>query len=156
MCQLLKGFLLKKSLTKSVSLQLCPKPYQSSISNQNQDLQFTVWCWFYLYTYRTIFKKKSENNYNFFFPIHIDNELQGTNSSGSLGGLDVRRRIPIKLISKQANKVKPAPRTQRTVSRMPAKAAQGDEGNLFKLKCSSKIWHPHVDIHAGKTLLHIK
>lgn len=62
-------------------------------------------------------------------PFIIDNELQGTNSSGTLGGLDVRRRIPIKLISKQANKVKPAPRTQRTISRMPAKAPPGDEGN---------------------------
>ncbi|ERE74180.1 E3 ubiquitin-protein ligase [Cricetulus griseus] len=60
-------------------------------------------------------------------PFIIDNELQGTNSSGSLGGLDVRRRIPIKLISKQANKVKPAPRTQRTI-RMPAKVPPGDEG----------------------------
>uniref|UniRef100_A0A2K6GQ05 E3 ubiquitin-protein ligase Hakai n=1 Tax=Propithecus coquereli TaxID=379532 RepID=A0A2K6GQ05_PROCO len=54
-------------------------------------------------------------------------DLQGTNSSGSLGGLDVRRRIPIKLISKQANKAKPAPRTQRTINRMPAKAPPGDE-----------------------------
>ncbi|XP_006515002.1 E3 ubiquitin-protein ligase Hakai isoform X4 [Mus musculus] len=61
--------------------------------------------------------------------LELDNELQGTNSSGSLGGLDVRRRIPIKLISKQASKVKPAPRTQRTVSRMPAKAPQGFDYN---------------------------
>ncbi|XP_040852018.1 E3 ubiquitin-protein ligase Hakai isoform X3 [Ochotona curzoniae] len=60
---------------------------------------------------------------------HSDNELQGTNSSGSLGGLDVRRRIPIKLISKQANKAKPAPRTQRTINRMPAKAAAGFDYN---------------------------
>ncbi|XP_077850888.1 E3 ubiquitin-protein ligase Hakai isoform X3 [Macaca mulatta] len=59
--------------------------------------------------------------------LELDNELQGTNSSGSLGGLDVRRRIPIKLISKQANKAKPAPRTQRTINRMPAKAPPGDE-----------------------------
>nr|KAF6469066.1 Cbl proto-oncogene like 1 [Molossus molossus] len=64
---------------------------------------------------------------------HTDNELQGTNSSGSLGGLDVRRRIPIKLISKQGNKAKPAPRTPRTINRMPAKAPPGDEGNLVKL-----------------------
>jgi hypothetical protein len=69
----------------------------------------------------------------FFFP-RTDNELQGTNSSGSLGGLDVRRRIPIKLISKQANKAKPAPRTQRTINRMPAKAPPGDEGNLSNLR----------------------
>nr|KAF6417999.1 Cbl proto-oncogene like 1 [Rousettus aegyptiacus] len=53
---------------------------------------------------------------------HTDNELQGTNSSGSLGNLDVRRRIPIKLISKQGNKAKAAPRTPRTINRMPAKA----------------------------------
>lgn len=58
---------------------------------------------------------------------HTDNELQGTNSSGSLGGLDVRRRIPIKLISKQGNKAKASPRTPRTINRMPAKAPPGDE-----------------------------
>lgn len=71
-------------------------------------------------------------------PFIIDNELQGTNSSGSLGGLDVRRRIPIKLISKQANKVKPAPRTQRTI-RMPAKVPPGDEGNscIVLSECTS-------------------
>ncbi|XP_072715840.1 E3 ubiquitin-protein ligase Hakai isoform X1 [Ciconia boyciana] len=58
---------------------------------------------------------------------HNDNDLQGTNSSGSLGGLDVRRRIPIKLISKQANKTKPAPRTPRNMNRMPSKTQAGDE-----------------------------
>ncbi|XP_010579391.1 PREDICTED: E3 ubiquitin-protein ligase Hakai [Haliaeetus leucocephalus] len=56
-----------------------------------------------------------------------DNDLQGTNSSGSLGGLDVRRRIPIKLISKQTNKTKPAPRTPRNMNRMPSKTQAGDE-----------------------------
>uniref|UniRef100_A0A8C3TIC8 E3 ubiquitin-protein ligase Hakai n=2 Tax=Catharus ustulatus TaxID=91951 RepID=A0A8C3TIC8_CATUS len=55
------------------------------------------------------------------------NDLQGTNSSGSLGGLDVRRRIPIKLISKQTNKTKPAPRTPRSMNRMPSKTQAGDE-----------------------------
>ncbi|XP_007669171.2 E3 ubiquitin-protein ligase Hakai isoform X3 [Ornithorhynchus anatinus] len=58
---------------------------------------------------------------------HTDNDLQGTNSSGSLGGLDVRRRIPIKLISKQTNKAKPAPRAPRSMTRMPSKAQPGDE-----------------------------
>ncbi|XP_026516675.1 E3 ubiquitin-protein ligase Hakai, partial [Terrapene carolina triunguis] len=58
---------------------------------------------------------------------HNDNDLQGTNSSGSLGGLDVRRRIPIKLISKQPNKTKPAPRAPRIMNRMPSKAQAGDE-----------------------------
>ncbi|XP_074808582.1 E3 ubiquitin-protein ligase Hakai isoform X2 [Natator depressus] len=56
-----------------------------------------------------------------------NNDLQGTNSSGSLGGLDVRRRIPIKLISKQPNKTKPAPRAPRIMNRMPSKAQAGDE-----------------------------
>lgn len=50
---------------------------------------------------------------------HTDNELQGAKSSGPLGSLDVCRRIPIKLVSKQANNIKPAPQTQRTISRMP-------------------------------------
>uniref|UniRef100_A0A9L0SYD0 Cbl proto-onco like 1 n=1 Tax=Equus caballus TaxID=9796 RepID=A0A9L0SYD0_HORSE len=68
---------------------------------------------------------------------HTDNELQGTNSSGSLGGLDVRRRIPIKLISKQGGKAKAAPRTPRTINRMPAKAPPGDEGP----EMSREAWH---------------
>lgn len=67
---------------------------------------------------------------NIFFSC-IDNDLQGTNSSGSLGGLDVRRRIPIKLISKQPNKTKPAPRAPRIMNRMPSKAQAGDEGKLI-------------------------
>lgn len=61
----------------------------------------------------------------------VDNDLQGTNSSASLGGLDVRRRIPIKLISKQTNKTKPAPRAPRAMNRMPAKTQAGDEGKLL-------------------------
>ncbi|KAJ8245298.1 hypothetical protein GJAV_G00269240 [Gymnothorax javanicus] len=36
-----------------------------------------------------------------------DNDLQGTDGSGSLGGPDVRRMIPIKLISKQPIRSKP-------------------------------------------------
>ncbi|KAJ8373593.1 hypothetical protein SKAU_G00041730 [Synaphobranchus kaupii] len=36
-----------------------------------------------------------------------DHDLQGTDGSGSLGGPDVRRRIPIKLISKQPIRSKP-------------------------------------------------
>ncbi|XP_035257248.1 E3 ubiquitin-protein ligase Hakai-like isoform X2 [Anguilla anguilla] len=36
-----------------------------------------------------------------------DNDLQGTDGSGSLGGPDVRRRIPLKLISKQPIRSKP-------------------------------------------------
>ena len=75
-------------------------------------------------------KKENLKEITTFFP-NIDNELQGTNSSGSLGGLDVRRRIPIKLISKQGNKAKASPRTPRTINRMPAKAPAGDEGNVF-------------------------
>ncbi|KAK9399379.1 E3 ubiquitin-protein ligase Hakai [Crotalus adamanteus] len=55
-----------------------------------------------------------------------NSDLQGTNSSGTLGGLDVRRRIPIKLISKQNIKAKPTPpRPTRNMNRVPSKA--GDE-----------------------------
>ncbi|PIO34966.1 hypothetical protein AB205_0144260 [Aquarana catesbeiana] len=46
---------------------------------------------------------------------------------GSLSGLDVRRRIPIKLISKHPNKSKPSPRPPRNMSRIPAKSQQGEE-----------------------------
>ncbi|XP_069485253.1 E3 ubiquitin-protein ligase Hakai isoform X5 [Ambystoma mexicanum] len=65
---------------------------------------------------------------------HNDNDLQGTNSTGSLGGLDVRRRIPIKLISKQTtnpnantNKNKIQIRSPRSMPRVPIKAQSGDE-----------------------------
>ncbi|XP_014008774.1 E3 ubiquitin-protein ligase Hakai isoform X1 [Salmo salar] len=56
-----------------------------------------------------------------------DNDLQGTDGSGSLGGPDVRRRIPIKLISKPTIRSKPAPRTQRPMGRQPSKPQAGDE-----------------------------
>lgn len=56
-----------------------------------------------------------------------DNDLQGSDGSGSLGGPDVRRRIPIKLISKQPLRSKPQPRIQRPVNR-PSKSEAGDDG----------------------------
>ncbi len=55
-----------------------------------------------------------------------DNDLQGSDGSGSLGGPDVRRRIPIKLISKQPLRSKPQPRSQRP-SR-PIKSEAGENG----------------------------
>ncbi|XP_030621667.1 E3 ubiquitin-protein ligase Hakai isoform X3 [Chanos chanos] len=51
-----------------------------------------------------------------------DNDLQGTDGSGSLGGPDVRKRIPIKLLSKQTIQSKPVARPQRPTSRLPSKA----------------------------------
>ncbi|XP_043944491.1 E3 ubiquitin-protein ligase Hakai isoform X2 [Protopterus annectens] len=59
-----------------------------------------------------------------------DSDLQGTNSSGSLGGPDVRRRIPIKLISKQTTKIKASPRSQRTMSRLPGKTQAVEDENF--------------------------
>ncbi|XP_048862496.1 E3 ubiquitin-protein ligase Hakai-like isoform X1 [Brienomyrus brachyistius] len=56
-----------------------------------------------------------------------DNDLQGTDATGSLGGPDVRRRIPIKLISKQAIRAKPVARAQRGPNRLPSKIQLGDE-----------------------------
>ncbi|XP_034721251.1 E3 ubiquitin-protein ligase Hakai-like [Etheostoma cragini] len=53
-----------------------------------------------------------------------DNDLQGSDGSGILGGPDVRRRIPIKLISKQPIRSKPPPRTQRPGGR-PCKSEAG-------------------------------
>uniref|UniRef100_A0A8D0D052 Cbl proto-oncogene-like 1, E3 ubiquitin protein ligase n=1 Tax=Sander lucioperca TaxID=283035 RepID=A0A8D0D052_SANLU len=55
-----------------------------------------------------------------------DNDLQGSDGSGILGGPDVRRRIPIKLISKQPIRSKPQPRTQRPSSR-PCKSEAGED-----------------------------
>uniref|UniRef100_A0A671MSA1 E3 ubiquitin-protein ligase Hakai n=1 Tax=Sinocyclocheilus anshuiensis TaxID=1608454 RepID=A0A671MSA1_9TELE len=60
---------------------------------------------------------------------HSDNDMQGTD--GPLGGPDVRRRIPIKLLPKQARN-KPAPRPQRPAGRLPSKAHSGEEGLNFK------------------------
>ncbi|KAJ8381630.1 hypothetical protein SKAU_G00024080 [Synaphobranchus kaupii] len=59
-----------------------------------------------------------------------DNDLQGTDGSGSLGGPDVRRRIPITLISKQVIRSKPVVRPQRAMSRLPSKSKTGDEENF--------------------------
>lgn len=59
-----------------------------------------------------------------------DNDLQGSDGSGSLGGPDVRRRIPIKLLSKQAIRSKPPPRIQRPGSR-PPKSETGEDGRLI-------------------------
>ncbi|XP_016134556.1 E3 ubiquitin-protein ligase Hakai-like isoform X4 [Sinocyclocheilus grahami] len=61
---------------------------------------------------------------------HSDNDMQGTD--GPLGGPDVRRRIPIKLLPKQARN-KPAPRPQRPAGRLPPKAHSAEEeGFNFK------------------------
>lgn len=54
-----------------------------------------------------------------------DNDMQGT--EGTLCGPDVRRRIPIKLLPKQARN-KPAPRPQRPAGRLPSKTHSVDEG----------------------------
>ncbi|XP_051976162.1 E3 ubiquitin-protein ligase Hakai isoform X2 [Xyrauchen texanus] len=54
-------------------------------------------------------------------------DFQGTDGSGSLGGLDVRRQIPIKLLSKQSVRGKTAARPQRPNNRLPSKS---DEEHL--------------------------
>nr|XP_055048657.1 E3 ubiquitin-protein ligase Hakai isoform X1 [Misgurnus anguillicaudatus] len=51
-----------------------------------------------------------------------DNDLQGTDGSVALGGLDVRRQIPIKLLSKQSIRGKPAARPQRSTTRLHSKS----------------------------------
>ncbi|KAM4615560.1 E3 ubiquitin-protein ligase Hakai isoform 2-T2 [Polymixia lowei] len=71
-----------------------------------------------------------------------DNDLQGSDGSGILGGPDVRRRIPIKLISKQPVRSKPQARPQRSTSR-PSKNPAGEEESFgFKpeerFDCGSK------------------
>lgn len=63
-----------------------------------------------------------------YIPLSLtDNDLQGSDGSGSLGGPDVRRRIPIKLISKQLLRSKPPPRIQRPSCR-PPKIEPGEDG----------------------------
>ncbi|MGH0128622.1 UNVERIFIED_CONTAM: hypothetical protein FKN15_058451 [Acipenser sinensis] len=56
-----------------------------------------------------------------------DNDLQGTDGSGSLGGPDVRRRIPLKLINKQVIRNKATARTPRIMNRIPSKPQNVDE-----------------------------
>ncbi|XP_076152777.1 E3 ubiquitin-protein ligase Hakai isoform X1 [Alosa pseudoharengus] len=56
-----------------------------------------------------------------------DHDMQGTEGSGSLGGLDVRRRIPIKLLSKQAVRSKPVTRSQRPTGRQGSTTQAGEE-----------------------------
>nr|XP_029523662.1 E3 ubiquitin-protein ligase Hakai-like isoform X1 [Oncorhynchus nerka] len=56
-----------------------------------------------------------------------DTDLQGTDGSGILGGPDVRRRIPIKLISKQPVRNKAVNHSQRPLSRLPSKTQSNDE-----------------------------
>ncbi|KAJ8261817.1 hypothetical protein GJAV_G00158750 [Gymnothorax javanicus] len=63
-----------------------------------------------------------------------DNDLQGTDGPGILGGPDVRRRIPIKLISKPVIRSKPVVRPQRAVNRVPSKPQTGDEENFPVIK----------------------
>lgn len=57
--------------------------------------------------------------------VFSDNDLQGTDGSGSLGGLDVRRQIPIKLLSKQTVRGKPPTRPQRPTTRLHSKSEEG-------------------------------
>ncbi len=68
---------------------------------------------------------KVKINDSFVLFSHVDNDMQGTD--GPLGGPDVRRRIPIKLLPKQARN-KPTPRPQRTTGRVPSKAHSAEEG----------------------------
>ncbi|XP_067914841.1 E3 ubiquitin-protein ligase Hakai [Heterodontus francisci] len=56
-----------------------------------------------------------------------DKDLQGTDGSGCLSGVDVRRRIPIKLISKQSNRNRVSSRSQRNMSRASSKSLTTDE-----------------------------
>ncbi|XP_072097177.1 E3 ubiquitin-protein ligase Hakai-like [Mobula birostris] len=56
-----------------------------------------------------------------------DKDLQATDSSGCLGGVDVRRRIPIKLISKQSNRNRISTRSQRNMNRNSSKSVPTDE-----------------------------
>lgn len=71
-----------------------------------------------------VFDWKPKLTLIFFLFLHADNDMQGTD--GPLGGPDVRRRIPIKLLPKQARN-KPAPRPQRPAGRLLPKA-HSEEG----------------------------
>uniref|UniRef100_A0A8C6TL04 Cbl proto-oncogene-like 1, E3 ubiquitin protein ligase n=1 Tax=Neogobius melanostomus TaxID=47308 RepID=A0A8C6TL04_9GOBI len=63
---------------------------------------------------------------------HQNNDLQGSDGSGSLGGPDVRRRIPIKLISKQPLRSKPPLRVPRPGGRVSKSEPVDDDNFGFK------------------------
>uniref|UniRef100_A0A3Q2XRW2 Uncharacterized protein n=1 Tax=Hippocampus comes TaxID=109280 RepID=A0A3Q2XRW2_HIPCM len=75
--------------------------------------------------------------------IHIHTvEIDG---SGSLGGPDVRRRIPIKLISKQPLRIKPPPRVQRPGNRpqLKTETAEKDGTRFFQPPDKPHFWLLH-------------
>lgn len=86
-----------------------------------------------------------------------DHDMQGTEGSGSLGGLDVRRRIPIKLLSKQAVRSKPVTRSQRPTGRQGSTSQPIEEG------AGSILIHLALNMHrcnylsccAGNVLPHL-
>ncbi|XP_077450568.1 E3 ubiquitin-protein ligase Hakai [Stigmatopora argus] len=63
-----------------------------------------------------------------------DNDLQGSDGSGSLGGPEVRKRIPIKLISKPPLRTKPLPRVQRPGNRPLLKSETAEKDDNFGFK----------------------
>uniref|UniRef100_A0A3Q2D593 Cbl proto-oncogene like 1 n=1 Tax=Cyprinodon variegatus TaxID=28743 RepID=A0A3Q2D593_CYPVA len=56
-----------------------------------------------------------------------ENDLPGGDGSGGLSDLDVRRQIPIKLLSKPPLRSKPPPRTQRPGGGRPCKGTPGED-----------------------------
>ncbi|TRY56149.1 hypothetical protein DNTS_015268 [Danionella cerebrum] len=69
-----------------------------------------------------------------------ENDHQGTDGSGSLGSLGVRRQIPIKLLSKQTVRGKPFP--QHLASRLPPKREEF-LGYKQEERFDSKSGDPH-------------
>lgn len=72
----------------------------------------------------------------------VDNDLQGTVGSGAFGGPDVRRRIPIKLLSKQTIRSKPPARAQQPTARLPSngQSAEGEMNDcMFVTICQKEI-----------------
>ncbi|KAK7896865.1 hypothetical protein WMY93_022190 [Mugilogobius chulae] len=77
-----------------------------------------------------------------------DNDLQGSDGSGSLGGPDVRRRIPIKLISKPPLRSKPPPRATRPGGRV-CKSETGEDDN-FGFKQDERFDCPVKDVYGNQ------
>lgn len=73
-------------------------------------------------------------------PTDVDGGLPGTESSGSSGGLDVQRLIPINLIFQQVSKGRSVSQTLRTMNGMrPGEEFEDNEEGQYDCKGSKLL-----------------
>lgn len=73
-------------------------------------------------------------------PTDVDGGLPGTESSGSSGGLDVQRLIPVNLIFQQVSKGRSVSQTLRTMNGMrPGEEFEDNEEGQYDCKGSKLL-----------------